>query len=113
MLRPGQGGVLLASRGILQIKRLDELRHSEIQELHHSLLGHEDVLRFQIPVHDAYGVCGRERIRHLDRKTESLRNLHQSDALPEGVSLEELHHDEMNALVLGELVNDGDIGVVE
>ena len=81
------------------------LRRAEIEELHERLstfdIAEEDVLRLEIPMNDADPVRLRERLRELRDEGRHLVRRHataRSEVRAEIVALEELHHDEGDAV---------------
>ena len=61
-----------------------DLGDPEIQDLHQAALGHHDVARLEVAMHDARGVGGGERIGNLDRDRQHLaqRRPVRDDAAP-------------------------------
>ena len=53
--------------------RLEELRHTEVENLDALVIGNHHVARLQIPVHDSCGVSTREAVSHLSGEGDRLR----------------------------------------
>ena len=66
-------------------------------------------------MHDAIGVRDVERVGDLGGEIEHLAQIERParNRLLQGAAVEPLHHDELLALVLGDLVNRADVGVIE
>ncbi len=64
---------------------------------------------------DPLGVGGIQRVGDLDRQVQDLRRLHRlsADAVLECLALQQLHGDEGLPLVLVDVVDRADVGVVE
>jgi hypothetical protein len=74
-----------------------------------------DVGWFQIAVHDAFGMCGLERLRHLNGNAHGLRNGQRTSPQPhrQRFAVEILHHEEVDALVMPEIVECTDVRMRE
>jgi hypothetical protein len=103
--QPGQGGFrtaadcsrtaehrlhqgLVAGHGSREARRatfigFEELRETEIEDLHQPVGPQHDVLGLQVAVHDAGRVRHRESLRHLNSHIEDLANLERPAAQPE------------------------------
>ncbi len=92
-----------------------ELRKAEIQNLGVPSFSHEYIGGFDVPVDDAPFVCGIERIGHLNSQLQhSLERKRISfDEMFESLAIEEFHHNEVLPLMLADLVNRADIGMVQ
>ena len=77
--------------------------------------GDEDVGGLEVAVDDPLRVRRLERVRDLDAELEQLADLERPPADPLGqrLALEQLHRDEVAALVLVDRVHRADAGVVE
>jgi len=115
--RLGEGTLLLPSGCFRQVRGLDELRQSPVQNLHRPVLLDDDVVGLQVPVDDAPRVGRREPVRDLDRIVQSLREREPAgsfaEELPEGLPRNVLHHDEVQAIGLGDVENGDDVRMVE
>ena len=91
------------------------LCQSEVEDLGLPALGDEDVRRLDVAVDDPLGVGGVQGVGKLDSQLEQLLRLEglSSDAVLERLALQELHGDEGLALVLVDVVDRTDVGVVE
>src|ERR1022692_5018975 len=75
---------------------MQQFGEAEIQYLHLTAGGQEDVCRLDIPMHDPFGMRRGQSVRHLDADIEHLLRLHgmSGDALLQALALQLLHHDE-------------------
>src|SRR5581483_393884 len=65
---------------------------------------------------NSFGMGGQQSVGHLDRDVEKLVELHRLSALDlllQALAFELLHHDKGMALIVINIVNDADIGVVQ
>ena len=62
-------------QGVVRLVESEAFREAEIQHLDLPAFGHADVGRFEIPVHDAPGIGGVQRVRHLNRHLHDLPHL--------------------------------------
>ena len=78
-------------------------------------LGDKNVCRLDVPVHDAMGVSGVERVGDLDTEVEQLGQGQRTlrDALPERHTIQKLHRDEAPALRLTDFVDHTDVGMIQ
>jgi len=92
-----------------------ELGDAEVEHLRLAAPGDEDVRRLDVAVDDAAGVRGVETVGDLDAEIEHAVERQRSarDLLLQRVAVEQLHHDELLALVLADVVNRADVRVVE
>ncbi len=92
-------------------------RHGEakIENLHMIAVSHEDVGWLDIAVHDAPGVRSVERVGNLDPELDHPVACHRpaADHSREHLALEQLHHNEVTALVLRNLVDSADVRMVQ
>ena len=88
---------------------------SEIQNFGMSAIGHENVRGLDIPVDDALGVRGVERVRHLHTEVQDFSQFQRlaADAVPQRLPLQQLHGDEVLAVGFIDFVDRADIGMVE
>src|SRR5688572_4852040 len=96
-------------------RRLQRLRQSEIEHLHHAVRAQLDVGGLQVAVDDALLVGGPERLGDLPgiRQRVVHGNRALSDAVGEGRSLYQLHHQRMAALSPLEAVDVSDVRVIQ
>jgi len=96
------------------IRRLN-LREAEVQDLGLPAFGDEDVGGLDVAVNDPLGVRRIQSIGKLDAKLLNLLRFNglRGDAVFERLSFEKLHRDEGLALVLVDVVDGADVGVVE
>ena len=78
-------------------------------------LGHEKVRRFNIAMDDLLRVRGIERVGNLDAQRQRGFNLQRprSDAVPQRHPVEKLHGDERLAVLLADVINCADVGVIQ
>src|SRR5712692_7033515 len=119
MLLPGgrdRGGQSRRRRKATRRTRLErQLGQPEIEDLGVTALGDEDVRRLDIPVDNSLGMRGIQRIGNLDSQVEHLIDLEwpPGDEVLERLPLEQLHDDEVVSLVLADLVDGADVGMVQ
>ena len=91
------------------------LRHAEVEHLDRLLRRHLDIGRLQIAVHDASGVRRGERRRELPAERHHALGGQRPATQPVGkaLALHVLHDDEGARLVFDDVVNDGDVRVVD
>ncbi len=91
------------------------LRETEVEKLRLSSFGDEDVRGLQVAVDDAPRVRGFQRVRDLDRDVEEGRELEWAgdQAVMKRFAVEQLHGDEGFALVLVDVIDGADVGVLE
>ena len=92
-----------------------KLGDPEVQHLGVTAVGHEEVGGFDVAVDDAFTVRGAQRIRDLgaDRQDTIHRHRPAANFVLERRALEQLHRDERLAVVLADVVNRADVGMVE
>src|SRR5207245_2573972 len=80
-----------------------------------SALGDEDVRGFDIPMDDPFRVRGVQRAGNLNPEVQYLLHLQRLtfDAVLQRSPFEELHDDEILAILLPDLVNGADVGMVQ
>ena len=88
---------------------------AEVQDLCLSALGNEDIGRLDVAMHDPARVRGVQGIRDLDRKIQQLIELdgRAFDAVLERLAVQELHGDEGLMVLLPDLINRADVGVIQ
>jgi hypothetical protein len=92
-----------------------DLGETEVENLGVSALGDEKVGRLDVAMNDALAMGGVERIGNLDRKRQQGFQIEGTagDAVLQSGAVEKLHHDERLAVLLTDLVNGADVGMVE
>ncbi len=100
-------------RGIRRF--LAELRDTEVEQLGLPSFRDEDVRRLDVSVNDALGVRGIERVGELAANVQDLlkRQGMPMDAAAKRFALEQLHRDEVPALVHADVVDRADVRVIE
>ena len=113
--RAGTGRVLHRHGGRVRFAEGHQLGHAEVEDLHLPRLGHHHVGRLDVPVHDPGGVRRLERARHLLAVAEDLvqRQPARTHAAVERFARQQLHDDEVGAVLLVDLVDGDDVGMVE
>jgi len=78
-------------------------------------LGDKDVGRLDVAVHDSGGMCSIERIGDLDPQPQNLVHFHRARADPvfQGHPFEKLHGDEGMAILIADIVDGTDVGMIE
>ena len=91
------------------------LRQAEVEDLDAPVPGHEEVLRFQVTVHDSLLVGGREALRDLDRVFDGLpgRKRPGGQALSQRLAVEKLGHRVHHGALAAEVMERKDVGVRE
>ena len=95
--------------------RLERLRQSEIQYLHHVVVSHFDVGRLQIAVNDAMLVCGFQSLGDLSGDFQCLVERHRpcGDTVRQCGSFDQLHHERVHARRHLETVHVSDVRVIQ
>ena len=82
-----------------------------------AVFGQHHVRGLEIAMDDALAVSARERFRHLDGDLDGaarrLRHVAVVDRGAQLVAADQLHGDEADAVFLADVVDDGDVGVLE
>jgi hypothetical protein len=88
---------------------------AEIEDLGLAAFGYEYVRRLDVPMDDACGVCDIESVGNLDSKVNNLFNGESlaMDMLTERFTVNEFHDDERMVVLLADIVNGADAGVIE
>ena len=96
-------------------RRGRHLGQPEVEDLGVAPGRHEDVGRLDVAVHDALHVRGIEGVRQLRPEVEDALGAQgaPADARPQRLALEQLHHQEVAAVMLANVVNRADVRVVE
>ncbi len=94
---------------------LGDLRESEIQHLQLPARRDDDVLRFDVTMHDAGGVGRLQRLRRLYADVRHFvgRQRVRSDPLGQTLAVDILHDDEDALVFFADLVDGADVGMVE
>lgn len=94
---------------------LPELGQPEIKDLEASVFREEQVFRLEVPMHDSSVVRRRQPARDFHAGIASLARPHRTatEAIPQGLSLEQFRDDVGTPIVLPDVVNRNNIGVVE
>ena len=102
-------------RRAARLFRTRQFRQPEVEDFDPSVLRDEQVLGFQVPVHDPFLVRGRERARDLCRVVERLahRQTAAGKSLPQGLPFEELRDDVWSAVLQAEVVDRQNPGMVQ
>ncbi len=92
----------------------DDLREAEIEQLDSGRRQHH-VARFQIAMEDSLPVRGVQGAGHLDRPLQRLIDGNRSlrDARGERLAFEKLHHEEGGAVLLPDVEQRADVGVIQ
>ena len=99
-----------------RIGRRHDLRKAEVEDLDLSARRHKDVGGLDVAVDDSPGVRGIERARRSGRPSRGAAIRFErtgGDAVLERRAIEQLHGDERPALVLVDVENGADVGVVQ
>src|ERR1700682_4386159 len=75
----------------------------------------EDVGRLDVPVNDACRVRCIERVGNLDAERQHRFQFHRTiaDQVLQGCAVEKLHHDERMPILLTDIVNHANVGMIE
>ena len=94
---------------------LDQLRQTKIQDLDVAALGYKDVRRLDVTVNDSLAVGGAESIRNFDPPFKDVveRQRFAGDAMLEGGAVHEFHGDKRLAVLLADLVDCADVGMIQ
>src|SRR6266540_4217247 len=94
---------------------LCELREPEVEDLDAPLPRHEDVVRFQVAVDDAFVMRGGESLGDLACIVDGLATRGRGSAhpAPEGLALEQLRHHVRRTLVRAHVVDRQDIRMIQ
>ena len=90
-------------------------RQPEIQNLHAAFPRQHDILRLEIPVHDAGGVRGRETLGHLrgDLNHSARRQGPLGNGVAQRFSIHQLGHDISGVPFAPHIVNRNDVGMIQ
>ena len=95
--------------------RQTDLGQSKIQNLGVSALGYKQVCGLDVAVDYAFCVCCVQRVRNLDGEGQNQLGFHRSpsDAVFQRQPVQKLHGDEGLPIVLADLVDGANVGMVE
>ena len=94
------------------IGRQQRLREAEVRDVRGACLVDEDVVRLQVAMDHAFGVCRGERLRHLPGDADRARQRQAAFAAEDRVQVLAVHvghRDELQALDVAEVVNPEDV----
>ncbi len=120
----GTGQVLLVHGRLLNrrsarvqysVARGRHFRQPKIQNLCVSTFGHQNIGGLDVPVDDAFRVRGIERVGNFNCQSEQYIRLHgpSRDAMLQGHAVQKLHDQKGMPVILPDLVDGADIGMVE
>ena len=91
------------------------LGQAEIKNLGVPTPGYKNVCRLDVSMDDAFGVGGIESVGNLDAEGEQRLQIHRTvaDQVLQGLTIKVLHDDEGLAIVLTNVIDRGDIGMVQ
>ena len=94
---------------------LDLLGQAEVEHLDLSARRDEDVAGLEIAVDDALGMRRLERVGHADGQVQhdGHREWPPPNRGPQRLAFDQLHRDEMLAVVLADVVDGADVGVIQ
>ena len=97
------------------IRHACELGQPEVEHFHASFARHHHVRRLQVAMDDAAFVCGDEGVGHGDRQLEKAceRKPTRRDEFCETLSLDQLHGEEANTVLVLDGVERHDVGMIE
>ena len=113
-------GLVNASRAVnvgapSDVRAGSHFRQPEIENLRVPAIRDEEVRGLDVAMDDPCGVCGLQRVGDLDRKQQQHVDVDRaaSDSMLQRHALEELHDDEGVAVLLADVVNRADVGMVQ
>jgi hypothetical protein len=91
------------------------LGQPEVEQLGVTATGHENIRRLDVAMDDIAAVRGVERIDNLHGEVEQflVRQRLAANPVLQRLALEQFHHDERLAVVLADLVNHADVGMIQ
>ena len=106
----GQSGVRASRSGFL-----DRLRETEVEDLHPAFARNKDVVGLQVAMGDVFAVRRRQAMRDLDGVIDGLamRERAARENLAQALSLEQLGHHERRSIVLPDIVDAENVGMIE
>src|SRR5688572_12406333 len=92
-----------------------KLRDAEVEQLHLLPVGDEDVGRLDVAVDDPFTVSRVEGVGYLNTQLDKLMDFQWAgrQTFTEALTLQQLHDDERAALVLADIIDGADVGVVQ
>ncbi len=92
-----------------------QLRQAKIQNLRVTAADNEYVLWLDVPMNDALGVSCVEAIGYLGSDIQQSFQFKGAaqDEISQGLSLQELHGDEGSPVLLAQVVNDTNVGMIQ
>ena len=101
--------------GIVTRSASHRLRKTEVQDLDQAVVRHHQIVGLQIAVDDTRSVGLAEPVADLGGNGDRLRDGERAvlEERPQRSPLDELHRDIGGALVLGDVVNGDDVGMVQ
>ena len=102
-------------RGLVTAAGRTDLGQPEIENLRVAAAGDEHIRRLDVAVDDPGGVRRLQRVGDLDRERQQQIDLERApgDAMLQRRPVEELHDEERAAVVLADIVDGADVGVVQ
>ena len=91
------------------------LARAEIENFGVAALGDENIGGLDVAVNDAFGVRGVERVGDFDGESEQVLDIHgpAGDAVLQRHAIEKFHGDEGLAVLLADVVNGADVGMIQ
>ena len=108
-------GLRKRSRRFHAAARRRDLGQAKVQHLGVPALGDKNVGRLDVAMNDAFGMGGIERIGNLDGEPQQRVQFHRTprDQILQGHALEILHGDKRLAILLANVVDGADVGMVQ
>ena len=94
---------------------LGEFCEPEIENLGLSVVCNNNILSFDIAVHNALRVGRRQSIADLDRDFERARQVQGTtpNQFADVATGDKLHHDKMQTIEFGQVMNGADVGMIQ
>ena len=91
------------------------LRQSKVQNFGVAALGDKNIRGLDVAVNDVFGVRGIQRVGDLDGQRQQIFAVHRApvDAVLQRLPIQEFHGDERLAVLLANIVNRADVGMVQ
>src|SRR5438477_11042276 len=111
----GNAGCNSGSRSFRLRARRNLLGKPEVQDLGVSPVGNEDIGRFDVTVHDTLHMSHTERVRNVNGDSKQALKIQRTpaDAMLHCLAFEELHRYERLPILLANIVNGVNIGMVK